>query len=253
MSGAAIDEPWNALERELAQWAAAGRTATLWWRDDDAVAPSAALDRLLTLGAGRAPVALAVVPEPAGEPLARRLATAPLVRVLQHGWAHRNHRPAGARSAELGADRPLAMVTDELARGRDHLASLFGARFLPVLVPPWNRIDPPVVAALPRLGFRGLSCFGPRPAGERATVNTHVDPIAWRAGRGFVGEAKALDALIGHLADRRTGAADADEPTGLLTHHLVHDAALWHFLDRLLEFTAAHAAVRWLDARAVFA
>ncbi|HUA50624.1 MAG TPA: hypothetical protein VMB81_00595, partial [Candidatus Sulfotelmatobacter sp.] len=76
MSGAALDDPWNALEREFAQWAAAGRTATLWWRDDDAVAPSAALDRLLTLGAGRAPVALAVVPEPAGEPLARRLATA---------------------------------------------------------------------------------------------------------------------------------------------------------------------------------
>jgi peptidoglycan/xylan/chitin deacetylase (PgdA/CDA1 family) len=253
MSDADGSGPWRALERELALWAAADRVATLWWRDDDAVAPSAALDRLLALAAGRAPVALAVVPEPTGEPLARRLATAPLVRVLQHGWAHRNHRPPGERSAELGADRPLTAVTAELARGRDRLATWFGARFLPVLVPPWNRIDPTVVAALPALGLRGLSCFGPRPAGQRSTVNTHVDPIAWRAGRGFVGEDKALGELVRHLADRRADTVDADEPTGLLTHHLVHDAALWRFLDRLLACTASHPAVRWLDARAVFA
>ena len=253
MSDVAGDDPWDTLDRELALWTAAGQVATLWWRDDDAVAPSAALDRLLALAAGRASVALAVVPEPAGEPLARRLATAPLVRVLQHGWAHRNHRPPGARSAELGADRPLAAVTAELARGREHLASLLGARFLPVLVPPWNRIDPTIVEALPALGFRGLSCFGPRAVGLRSTVNTHVDPIAWRADRGFVGEAKALGELARHLAERRAGAVDADEPTGLLTHHLVHDAALWRFLDRLLARTTAHPAVRWLDARAVFA
>jgi hypothetical protein len=175
------------------------------------------------------------------------------VRVLQHGWAHRNHRPPGARSAEYGAERPLAVMTDELARGRDHLAGLFGARCLPVLVPPWNRIDDAVVGALPGLGFRALSCFGPRTAAPIATVNTHVDPIAWRAGRGFVGDTKALDELVRHLAERRTGAVDADEPTGLLTHHLVHDDALWRFLDQLLALTAAHSAARWLDAREVFA
>lgn len=248
-----MTDTWDALSRELDAWAAAGRRATLWWRDDDATAPGAALDRLLALGAGRAPIGLAVVPEPTGDALARRLATAPLVRVLQHGWAHRNHRPQGERSAEYAADRPLAAMTDELARGRDHLAGWFGARFLPVLVPPWNRIDAAVIAALPSLGYRGLSCFGPRDPGARTTVNTHVDPIAWRAGRGFVGEAKALGELVHHLADRRAGVVDADEPTGLLTHHLGHDEPLWRFLDALLASTAAHPAVQWLDPRDVFA
>jgi hypothetical protein len=173
--------------------------------------------------------------------------------VLQHGWAHANHRPSGERSAEYAADRPLAVMTAELARGREHLRDLFGARFLPVLVPPWNRIDDAVVAALPGLGFRALSVFGPRAAAALATVNTHLDPIAWRAGRGFVGDAKALGDLVDHLAARRVGRVDADEPTGLLTHHLVHDAALWRFLDRLLARTAAHPAARWLDPRDVFA
>jgi hypothetical protein len=251
--GAMTDAPWDALARELDAWGAAGRTATLWWRDDDAEAPSAALDRLLALGAGRAPVALAVIPQPTGEALARRLATAPNVRVLQHGWAHRNHRPAGARSAEFAADRPLEVMTAELARGRDHLAQLFGARGLAVLVPPWNRIDEAVVAALPALGLGGLSCFGPRAPGPVLTVNTHVDPIAWRGGRGFVGDAKALGDLTHHLAARRAGTVDDAEPTGLLTHHLGHDEALWRFLDTLLARTAAHPAARWLDPRAVFA
>jgi len=246
------NDPWSLLDRELDAWGAAGRMATLWWRDDDANAPSAALERLLALGVERAPVALAVVPEPASVDLARRLATAPFARVLQHGWAHRNHRPPGERSAEYAADRPLATMTAELAQGRDRLAELFGARFLPVLVPPWNRVDDAVVAALPALGLRALSTFGARAPGTAAVVNTHVDPIAWRAGRGFVGDAKALGELVRHLAARRTGAVDATEPTGVLTHHLVHDDALWRFLDRLLGRTARHQAARWLDARVVF-
>ena len=252
MSADPSDAPWDALARELDDWGAAGRVATLWWRDDDATAPGPELDRLLALGVGRAPVALAVIPKPTGDDLARRLATAPFARVLQHGWAHRNHRPAGQPSAEYAADRPLAIMTDELARGREHLRDLFGARALPVLVPPWNRIDAAVVGALPALGLRFLSVFGPRAPGSTRVVNTHVDPIAWRAGRGFVGEAKALGDLVRHLEDRRTGKVDATEPTGLLTHHLGHDEPLWRFLDRLLARTAAHPAARWLDARDVF-
>jgi peptidoglycan/xylan/chitin deacetylase (PgdA/CDA1 family) len=246
------DDPWSLLDRELDAWDAAGRIATLWWRDDDANAPSAALDRLLALGVERASIALAVVPEPAPVDLARRLATAPFARVLQHGWAHRNHRPPGERSAEYAADRSLDTMTAELARGRDRLAELFGARFLPVLVPPWNRIDNVLTDALPALGLRHLSIFGARSPHQTTQVNTHVDPIAWRAGRGFVGDTKAVGELVRHLTARRTDEVDPTEPTGLLTHHLVHDDALWRFLDRLLAHTAAHPAVRWLDPRALF-
>ena len=29
---------WNDLQAELDQWGAEGREATIWWRDDDAIA-----------------------------------------------------------------------------------------------------------------------------------------------------------------------------------------------------------------------
>jgi hypothetical protein len=52
---------WPDVVDELDRWRDAERVATLWWRDDDAVAPSARLDRLVTI-AGKVPVALAVIP-----------------------------------------------------------------------------------------------------------------------------------------------------------------------------------------------
>src|SRR5216684_8019215 len=67
---------WLDLERELDAWRAAGRSATLWWRDDDAVRPTPALDRLLAIAAG-VPLALAVIPGPTGAPLAERLVSCP--------------------------------------------------------------------------------------------------------------------------------------------------------------------------------
>ena len=42
---------WAALDAELDLWAAAGRVAGGWWRDDDAVAPTPALESLLTIRA----------------------------------------------------------------------------------------------------------------------------------------------------------------------------------------------------------
>jgi hypothetical protein len=36
------------------------------------------------------------------------------------------------------------------------------------------------------------------------------------------------------LQGRRLGTLDNDEPYGLLTHHLVHDAAIWDFTEAML-------------------
>ena len=58
--------------------------------------------------------------------------------------------------------------------------------------------------------------------------------------------------LIGHLQARRTSAADPDEPTGLLTHHLVMDEPAWAFLGRLLAGLAGRPGVRWLTAGEAF-
>ena len=54
---------WSDLTDELDAWRAEGRIASLWWRDDDAVAPAPALDRLAGLaGEHGVTVGLAVIP-----------------------------------------------------------------------------------------------------------------------------------------------------------------------------------------------
>ncbi len=249
--------PWRILERELDHWAESGRTATLWWRDDDAAHPAPALDRLLNLrAAAGAPLALAVIPAAVDDDIPVRLAARDGIDVLQHGFAHRNHAGPGARKSELGSERPLAAVLEELAAGQERLAALFGDRFLPVMVPPWNRLAETVAEALPAHGFEGVSVFGPRPrlgpVAGLAEVNTHADIIRWRGGRDFLGTEESLAPMVAHLRSRRSGDAEADEPTGLLTHHLAHDEGCWGFIGRLLERTRAHPGARWIAATDVF-
>lgn len=238
---------WEDLARELDAWGTAERAATLWWRDDDAVASSQALARLNQLGDAHGVVpALAVVPKIA-EPVL------PGTALLQHGYAHTNH--GVTKKAELGADRPAATIAGELQTGRRRLLDLFADRVLPVLAPPWNRIAPEVVTLLPALGFRGLSTYQPRMQAEAAPgltqVNTHADIIDWRERR-FIGDDMAAGAVLRHLIDRRLGRVDPAEPTGILTHHLVHDAPAWRFLERLLKITRAHPAIRWLTPAQAF-
>ena len=247
---------WDALDAELDAWAAAGRTAGFWWRDDDAVEPTPALDRMfaLSLETG-APLALAVIPAGVKDSLAHALGPVPPVTVLQHGWSHTNHAAPPAKKAELGADRPAAAILAELAEGWNILDRLFGPRALPVLVPPWNRIAPAVAAGLPSAGFTGLSVFGPRCVStvNMMCVNTHIDPVAWKNGRRFLGEAESLGMAVAHLRARRLGLVDAAEPTGLLTHHLAMDGETWAFTARFLTVTRRHPAVRWLPPDTLFA
>ena len=64
---------WPDLMAEFDRWEEAGRVATLWWRDDDAVMPTARLGRLLSIASG-VPVSLAVIPADARQELAQWLA-----------------------------------------------------------------------------------------------------------------------------------------------------------------------------------
>jgi hypothetical protein len=240
---------FDALRRELDLWAEAGRPATLWWRDDDAVAVTDDLRRLRALSEGaEAPVGLAVIPTLAEPSLGGWLAGWREAAVLQHGISHADHAAPGERKVELGGTRdPADAVGDLVAAFR----AMGPPSPLPFLVPPWNRIAPGVVDRLAAAGYRGLSAFGPRPAALRAglvVVNCHVDLMLSR-GRGFLGEDAAVAALCGHLEARRRGAVDPGEPTGILTHHRVHDAECWRFLDGLLDLCARHPAVRWASPR----
>ena len=257
LSGPDSARAWRAFETELDAWAREGRSAAFWWRDDDASRPSAALDRLLGVRSRfRVPLALAVIPARLHPGLAPRLRTGGDLAVLQHGFAHANHAGAGEKSMELGLHRPRERVLGELARGFERLASAFEEGFVPVLVPPWNRIAAPLAPALPRLGLRGLSAFAPRPqpappSGLRR-VDCHLDLIDWRGTRGCRDHARLAGELVGHLRARREGRADAAEPIGVLTHHLDHDECAWAFVERFLERSARHPAARWPAARDLF-
>lgn len=248
---------WHRLERELDAWRAAGRQADLWCRDDDAFRDSPALRRLVEIArAANVPVALAAIPALVESSLVDAIALAGVVTVVQHGYAHRNHAPPGERNWELGGHRPVEVCVAELALGRAGLEQRFGTRFAPVLVPPWNRIDPRVIERLPDAGLQGLSTFGPRPRSNPAAgvvqCNTHVDLIAWRRNRAFIGTEAALDRLVAHLGARRDGSVDPAEPTGILTHHLDLDDDAWVFFADLIARTCRHGAATWVDARTAF-
>lgn len=244
--------PWRRLSAELDQWQALGQSASLWWRDDDAVTATPALDRLLALRQDRGvPLALAVIPARSREALACKLEQHPGIAVLQHGYAHNNYAGEGERAIELGGQRRREGVVEELQEGWRKLEALFAHRLLPVMVPPWNRISPELYPQLRGLGFRALSCFSPRPRREAVTgllqCNCHADLVDWRGQRGFRGEHRTLDQICTHLQARRTGRVDAEEATGILSHHLVHDDGCWRFLDTLLDTCNRHPGARWLE------
>jgi len=253
---------WQRLDDELACWREAGRTAELWWRDDDAVDTGPELDRLLALHRETAmPLALAIVPAHATPALADRLATEPGVDLLQHGYAHVNHAaPGEGKKEELGPHRPAMIVLGEVGTGWLAMERLFGRRALSVMVPPWNRIAPALVPTLPEIGFSGLSTFGrrqrARPVRGLLQINTHVDLINWQAktdskgNRGFVGEEAALTALVGALSHARKETA---EPVGLLSHHLAMDDGAWDFLRLFWQRTKTMPGLRVRSACELFA
>ena len=243
------DDPiWRPLYAELDQWTQAGRVIDLWLRDDDAVQPTAALDRLLALAGGHSvPALLAVIPAHACEELAARLAPERRIDVAVHGWAHENHAPAGEKKQELGPHRAADVVLGELSRAKIVIDRLFAGQAAPVLVPPWNRIDGALLQSLARTGLAALSAFGKARRAPIPIVNTHVDIIDWHGARGGKDHGRLVQELAEGLRWRRQ--AGSREAVGVLSHHLVHDEPAWLFLERLFEATAGNPACRWASIR----
>lgn len=242
------------LTEELQRAADQGVSVPFWWRDDDAVHPSAKLERLVTLTGryGIRPL-LAVIPSKASPKLADWLSEAE-ADVAQHGYAHANHAPTSSKSCEFPDQLSTDMARKLLQAGRRRMDAAFGQVWLPIFVPPWNRFAERHWALLRNCGFKIYSGFGETPAlpeGLRPQ-NVHVDVMQWRPERRFLGTEACLAALTGEVARRRhatskQGAVSA-EPLGLMTHHLVHDEETWAFLEALADYLADAPAVRWTQA-----
>lgn len=242
---------------ELDRWQDAGKIARFWWRDDDAVDATPALDRLITLTAElRAPLGLAVIPNKAEPSLFKRLSGFPDIRVLLHGASHVNHAPADQKKAEFGPHRPVDAMVNEIASALSWFCLRCpegGQRFVPIFVPPWNRIDPALVARLSEADIARVSTFNPRRRQSTGPIpiNTHVDPIGWKRGKAFLGWDAAMVPLLTHLEAKRLDDPGVDidpgEPTGLLSHHLVQDDATWDFLHGVGQVITDHPAAEWAD------
>lgn len=247
---------WSPLDRALDRAKDRDCPIRFWWRDDDAVADTPQLDRLLALARRYdAGIGLAVIPEGLEVSLVARLAEERRAFALVHGWSHADHAPAGEKKAEFGAHRPADIMAAQAEQALHAARERLGPRFLPIFVPPWNRISQDLIPHLPRSGFRGLSTFTDRkaahPAAGLVQVNTHVDPIDWHGTRSVADPDLIVAGLAGAIERRVAGHADRDEPVGFLTHHLVHDDAIWSLCERLIAHLAA-GGIRFLCPDACF-
>jgi len=92
-------------------------------------------------------------------------------------------------------------------------------------------------------GYEGISVFGQREiARENGLIrfDAHIDPIDWRGSRSAVSKETIVNELINLL---KTNA-----PIGLMTHHLVHDEAIWSLCSDLVTHLTSKGA-HWISAR----
>jgi hypothetical protein len=239
------------LPREVAaRLADRDEPVVIWWRDDDAGRASPLLDRLLRLAERHAAaLALAVVPRWLEPFVIERISASRRVSVLQHGLEHHDHARLGDRTVELGGTAEPGIMAEALLAGRNHLADAFGGQFLPVMVPPWNRMDAHFAAMLPTLGFTGVSGWRgggfPALAGLRR-VDVHVDAMRWRPVRRSLRADELVEQLAAALDSNMTG------PIGLMTHHFVTDEQGWQALDRLLGLVQDQPGLRLASAAEFF-
>jgi len=230
---------WQPLIEEFQHWQDADLILPLWWRDDDAVEPTPQLETLITIATEfDMPCHLAVIPKLATSALAKRISTTTQIIPVVHGWVHISHAPKGQKNAEFGASRPIEDCATDAIYGLQRLTDLFGDRLNRMFVPPWNRINPELGEHLVAVGYNSLSTYTPRKnrfaAPDLTQINTHLDPIAWREDRSLIAPETLVAQTVAMMRDRRLGHADNTEPFGLLTHHLVHDDAIWDFVKQFL-------------------
>jgi hypothetical protein len=240
---------WEEIEQELQLWAVARKTAQFWWRDDDAVAVTPALEQLVGLQQKfDVPLVLAVIPANLESGLADRVNPIQKIGIVQHGYAHINHAQTGEKTSEFPDSRDFDKMMTQIDDGWNRMSEFRNLE--KVFVPPWNRVSPNVTAELLAREYTAVSTFTPRTA--QGMINAHADIIDWRRHRGFAGDEKALENILLHLRGKRLGEFDQDEPTGLLSHHLDHDDGCWTFIDTFLGWTQDQQAVEWVSGDQLF-
>ncbi len=237
---------WSAIDEELDHWQ---HPINLWWRDDDAIGPNPQLDQLVELSQDFSiDLFLAVIPAKMQSSLPDWLIQQSQTWVLQHGISHENHAQADQRKIELGGSQESSMICAQLIEYKTKLSDAFADRFLPILVPPWNRIESRIIDALPDQAYSYLSVLGAANQQSRLSeLNVHIDIIDWQQ-RSFKGSKAVLDDFFNQLSSRRQQPARQHEPIGLMTHHWIHDAETNSFLGDFFSACSQRSKINWLSA-----
>jgi hypothetical protein len=220
---------WSPLRAALLRCRNTKTPLPIWWRDDDAIEPTPALDRLSAISDKiGVSIHLAVIPKTARDALVPFIHERPYFIPCVHGWAHINTAPTGLKKSEFGVPRDTA--EQDLKLALDRMEYLFSDGCLALFVPPWNRMDTSLQSVLTSLNYSGFSTHGPRPKTTTLPqINTHIDPVFWRGDGRLSDPANLITQAVDILDARCNGEQDASEPFGLLTHHLVHVPEVWEF------------------------
>jgi hypothetical protein len=241
-------------------------------RDDDACEVTPQLDRLAAIARRRdLKIGLAVIPSKLTDALVSYLdADGTCFLPMCHGWSHTNYGSA-EKPGEFGPDRPLAATRADCERALERFVTRF-RQHPAIFVPPFGCITKDMEAILGDVGFAGLSngpslnlarlarlhvkfeALPPNPIWplRARALDVHVDPINWRRKTAHAPEHIAAQ-LLGELRLRRKGYIPSSNPIGLLTHHLVHDEAIWSVCDELLDVLQSEPAAAFADLSELFA
>jgi hypothetical protein len=225
---------WTPLRDALARCRDTKTPLPIWWRDDDAIEPTPALEQLSEISVKTGvPIHLATIPKTARDTLVPFIRERSHMVPCVHGWSHVNTAPASLKKSEFGVPRDTA--ERDLKRALERIKQLFQNDCLALFVPPWNRMDTSFQSVLSNLDYNGFSTYGPRlESTTLPQINTHIDPIFWRGHRGLVDPENLIAQAVEILDARCNGAQDATEPFGLLTHHLVHVPEVWEFSENFM-------------------
>lgn len=205
----------------------------LFVRDDDIDEDEETLRELLDVSLARGvPINLEVIPGTLTDACARLIAdhkrfTPQLVQLDQHGWQHSNHEREG-RKCEFGPSRSYQQQYDDIARGRELLATTLPELISPVFTPPWNRCTADTYRVLDELGFAvfsGLRSKQPITGYRFQEISVTLDLYHWKGGAAMKEPALIIADLIAQIR--------AGQPIGLLLHHKVMDRTAFAFLDQL--------------------
>jgi hypothetical protein len=258
---------WDDARRELDCWADAGLTAKFWVRDDDASEITPNLERLSDLATKHnIRIGLAVIPGNIAANLSDFLGNnTRQFYPMCHGWKHVNHNQRN-KPAEFGPDRPISSMITDAQSALSLFNGSFGALKV-IFVPPFNRVTPALIKALPNIGFFGTSLMpnylerkmlqlGARlnlsaaikvpDFSDSPRIDVHLDVINWRTKTAQATKTIANN-LVQQLRGRRLGLVAVDKPIGLLTHHLAHNEGIWRACNEVLEFLRSCKSVEFID------